>query len=54
MDWSVTSRHYARWIEDSGAGRVSARLGDDEVWPDLLARVRASSEPEVAPNAIEA
>ena len=53
-DWSVTARHYAKWIEDSGAGRVNAQLDECEVWPDLLARVRASSESDPAPKAIEA
>jgi hypothetical protein len=43
-----------KWIEDSGAGRVNAQLDECEVWPDLLARVRASSESDPAPKAIEA
>ena len=51
-DWSITARHYAKWMEDAGAGRGIGPLDDGELWPDLLARVRPASDPETHPNAI--
>ena len=48
-DWSITARHYAKWVEDAGAGRGTAQLDAGDVWPDLLARVGATTDPEYAP-----
>ncbi len=53
-NWAVTARHYARWVEDAGAGRGIAQLDTGEVWPDLLARVKAKIAPESPPNAVYA
>jgi hypothetical protein len=54
VGWSVAARHDAKWIEDVGTGRLGAQLDNGEAWPDRLARVRATGDPEVTPNAIEA
>ena len=50
-DWSITARHYAKRMEDAESGRVVGQLQEGELWPDLLARVRAANEP-AASNAI--
>ena len=51
-DWSITARHYAKWMEDAESGPVVGQLDEGELWPDLLARVRPASDPVSPPNAI--
>ena len=49
-DWSITARHYAKWMEDAGAERGIGQLDEGELWPDLLARVTPSSDSEAPAN----
>ena len=37
-NWAVTAEHYARWVP--GAECINPpRLGEKDVWPDVLARL---------------
>ncbi len=49
-NWAVTARHYARWVDDAARQPVSPELQSGDVWPDLLARVGATIDPESTPK----
>jgi hypothetical protein len=49
-NWAVTARHYARWVDDAMGRQFTPELDSGDVWPDLLARVGATIDPESPPN----
>ena len=53
-NWAITARYYARWMEDAARQPVKSELNSGDVWPDLLARVGATSDPEATPIALHA
>ncbi len=53
-NWTVTARHYARWMEDAAGRQFTPKLDSGDVWPDLLARVGATITPESPPIALHA
>jgi integrase len=48
-NWAVTARHYARWVDDASRQPVTPELDLGDVWPNALARVGATSDPEATP-----
>ncbi len=53
-NWAVTARHYARWMDDAARQPLTPKLDSGDVWPDLLARVGATIDPESTPIGLHA
>ena len=51
---AITARHYARWMDDAAGRQFTSELDSGDVWPDLLARVEATIDPESPSNALHA
>ncbi len=49
-NWAITARQYARWMDDAARQPVTRELDLGDVWPDLLARVGATIDPESTPK----
>jgi integrase len=52
-NWAITARHYARWMNDAAGQQFTPKLDSGDVWPDLLARVGATSDPEATPIGLQ-
>jgi hypothetical protein len=51
---AVTARHYTRWMDDAARQPLTPKLDSGDVWPDLLARVGATIDPESTPIGLHA
>ena len=52
-NWAVTARHYAQWMEDAAGRQFTPELESGDVWPDLMARLGATSDPEATPIGLQ-